>query len=39
MQAVAAVRAEEFVARAGKHCDYCAFHAICPTKTPGTVLS
>jgi RecB family exonuclease len=39
MQAVAAVRSEEFVARAGKHCDYCAFHAICPTKTPGTVLS
>jgi RecB family exonuclease len=39
MQAVAAVRAEEFVARSGKHCDYCSFHAICPTKTSGTVLS
>jgi RecB family exonuclease len=39
MRAVAAVRAEEFVARSGKHCQHCAFHAICPSKTSGTVLS
>ncbi len=39
MQAAGAVRAEQFVARAGKHCDHCSFHAICPTKTSGTVLS
>ena len=23
----------------GKHCDHCQFHAICPTKAAGTVLS
>lgn len=39
MQAAAAVRAEEFVARPGGHCDRCDFHAICPVQTSGTVLS
>jgi superfamily I DNA/RNA helicase/RecB family exonuclease len=38
-QAVAALRAEEFVARPGSHCDRCTFQAICPTKAAGTVLS
>ncbi|WP_435743142.1 ATP-dependent helicase [Nocardioides sp. SYSU DS0663] len=37
--AAAALRAEEFVARPGSHCDRCAFQAICPTKASGTVLS
>jgi RecB family exonuclease len=39
MDAVACVRAEEFVARPGKHCNHCSFHAICPSKTSGTVLA
>ncbi|CAN5385810.1 hypothetical protein BH09ACT12_BH09ACT12_23830 [soil metagenome] len=39
MQAAAAVRAEEFVARPGSHCDRCDFHAICPAQASGTVLS
>ena len=39
MQAAAAVRAEEFVARPGTHCQRCDFHAICPVQTSGTVLS
>ena len=39
MQAVATLRAEEFVARPGKHCDRCSFQPICPDKTSGTVLS
>ena len=39
MAAARAVREERFVARAGAHCRYCSFHAICPTKTSGTVLS
>jgi len=39
MEAVRVVRGEEFRARAGGHCDYCAFHAICPVKGAGTVLS
>jgi superfamily I DNA/RNA helicase/RecB family exonuclease len=38
-RAVAAVRAEEFVARPGKHCDRCTFQAICPDKASGSVLS
>jgi RecB family exonuclease len=38
-RAVAALRAEEFVARPGGHCDRCTFQAICPTKAAGTVLS
>jgi hypothetical protein len=39
MEAVAAVRAEEFVARPGSHCDRCAFVALCPTQASGSVLS
>ncbi|NYD41031.1 ATP-dependent helicase [Nocardioides panaciterrulae] len=39
MQAVSALRAEEFVARPGGHCDRCAFQALCPSKAAGTVLS
>jgi superfamily I DNA/RNA helicase/RecB family exonuclease len=39
MDAVAAVRAEEFVARPGSHCDRCAFVALCPTQASGSVLS
>ncbi|MDT0203951.1 ATP-dependent DNA helicase [Nocardioides sp. AE5] len=39
MRAVTLIRAEEFPARAGKHCDRCAFQAICPVQGSGTVLS
>ncbi len=39
MTAAAVVRSEVFDAQPGKHCDYCGFHAICPTKASGTVLS
>ena len=39
MQAVATLRAEEFVVRPGQHCDRCSFQAICPDKAAGTVLS
>ncbi len=39
MEAVRVVRGEEFPARAGGHCDHCSFHAICPVKGAGTVLS
>ncbi len=39
MQAVATLRAEEFVARPGTHCERCSFQPICPDKTSGTVLS
>ena len=39
MRAASALRAEEFVARPGAHCDRCSFQAICPTKAAGTVLS
>ncbi|WP_137295424.1 ATP-dependent helicase [Nocardioides dongxiaopingii] len=38
-QAVATLRAEDFVARPGKQCDRCSFQAICPDKASGTVLS
>lgn len=43
-QAVAAVRAEEFVARPSAsaqngHCRYCSFQAICPAFATGSVLS
>ncbi|MGZ4442833.1 MAG: ATP-dependent helicase [Nocardioidaceae bacterium] len=37
--AVGVVRSEVLEATPGKHCDYCGFHAICPTKAAGTVLS
>jgi RecB family exonuclease len=39
MAAVAAVRGEQFVARPGAHCDRCDFHALCPTKSSGSVVS
>ena len=39
MEAVRVVRGEVFEARAGAHCDHCSFHAICPIKGAGTVLS
>ena len=39
MEAVRVVREESFVARPGGHCDHCSFHAICPVKGAGTVLS
>jgi RecB family exonuclease len=39
MEAVAAVRSEEFEARAGDHCQRCSFQPICPVKGAGTVLS
>ena len=39
MEAAQAVRAEEFEARPGDHCDHCSFIAICPAKGAGTVLS
>ena len=39
MRAAGALRAEEFVARPGAHCDRCSFQAICPDKAAGTVLS
>jgi RecB family exonuclease len=38
-QAVAAVRSEAFVARPGPQCDRCAFVALCPARTSGSVLS
>ena len=39
MEAVRVLRGEKFPARAGGHCDHCSFHAICPVKGAGTVLS
>ncbi|WP_127480729.1 ATP-dependent helicase [Nocardioides pantholopis] len=39
VQAAAVLRAEDFVARPGPQCDRCSFHALCPDKTAGTVLS
>ena len=39
MVAAATVRAEEFVARPGQHCERCSFKAICPDKAAGSVLS
>jgi superfamily I DNA/RNA helicase/RecB family exonuclease len=39
VQAVSTLRSEEFVARPGVHCERCTFHAICPDKASGTVLS
>ncbi|MCH1866500.1 ATP-dependent DNA helicase [Nocardioides sp. CFH 31398] len=38
-RAAAALRDEDFPARPGTHCDRCAFHAVCPDKTAGSVLS
>ncbi len=39
MRAAQVVRGEVFDATPGKHCEHCQFHAICPTKAAGTVLS
>ncbi len=39
MEAAATVRDERFVARPGAHCERCDFHAVCPTKASGSVLS
>ena len=39
MAAARAVREEDFVARPGKHCDFCDFQPLCPAKSSGTVLS
>ena len=39
MAAARAVRDEDFLARAGDHCDRCAFHAVCPAQSSGSVLS
>jgi RecB family exonuclease len=39
MAAASIVRDEAFVARPGPHCDRCDFHAVCPTKSSGSVLS
>ncbi|WP_299051230.1 ATP-dependent DNA helicase [uncultured Nocardioides sp.] len=38
-QAAAALRGEDFPARPGKQCDRCTFHAVCPDKSAGSVLS
>ena len=38
-QAAAALRAEEFAARPGTHCERCTFWAVCPAKASGSVLS
>jgi RecB family exonuclease len=39
MRAAAVARGEVLDATPGKHCDHCSFHAVCPTKAAGTVLS
>jgi hypothetical protein len=39
MTAARIVRSERLVAQPGGHCDRCEFHAICPAKASGTVLS
>ncbi|MGC4111175.1 MAG: ATP-dependent DNA helicase [Nocardioides sp.] len=39
MEAAHRLRTEEFPARPGVHCDYCAFERYCPARTAGTVLS
>jgi len=39
MEAAQRLRAEEFPARPGAHCGYCAFERFCPALTAGTVLS
>jgi RecB family exonuclease len=39
MEAATRLRAEEFPARPGNHCKYCAFERFCPALTAGTVLS
>jgi CRISPR/Cas system-associated exonuclease Cas4 (RecB family) len=39
MEAARRLRGEEFPARPGAHCDYCAFERFCPARTAGTVLT
>ena len=39
VRAAATLRAEEFVARPGSHCERCSFQAICPDKASGSVLA
>jgi hypothetical protein len=39
MGAVSRLRDEQFPARPGAHCAYCAFQRFCPALTSGTVLS
>ncbi len=39
MQVSRTLRTEDFVARPGKQCERCAFTAICPDKSSGSVLS
>jgi superfamily I DNA/RNA helicase/RecB family exonuclease len=39
MSALAVIRSEQLVARAGSHCDQCDFQSICPIKGTGTALS
>ncbi len=39
MRAARVARSEVYDATPGKHCDHCHFHAVCPTKAAGTVLS
>jgi superfamily I DNA/RNA helicase/RecB family exonuclease len=39
MEAASRLRTEEFPARPGNHCQYCAFERFCPALTAGTVLS
>ncbi len=39
MRAAQVIRGEVFDATPGEHCKHCQFHAICPTKAAGTVLS
>jgi ATP-dependent exoDNAse (exonuclease V) beta subunit len=38
MDAARRLRTEEFPARPGTHCAYCAFERFCPARTAGTVL-
>ena len=39
MAAADAIRREEFWARPGDHCKFCAFAQLCPSQVSGTVLS
>jgi len=38
-EVVRRIRAEDFPVVEGHYCDHCDFHALCPLKTSGTVLS
>ena len=39
MEAAQVLRTEQLTATENDYCDYCSFHAICPVKGSGTVLS